>query len=152
MDITEQENLPTKNLTERPESKSFGFWIAVIGGLVLLTQLIRVMVLSSNWSFFLNDKFAFSLNFPTALMYVLYITAMVFIVRYLWRHWQTLGTITKLGFVLILSGGVSNFGERMVFGHVVDYIFIANGVLNAADLFIMFGILSIFIDRPRRNL
>jgi lipoprotein signal peptidase len=133
---------PTENA-----SRTFGFWFALGVGLLVVTQLVRTWVLSSDLPTFLNDRFAFSIDFPIAVMYLLYLVAMFFIGRYLIKHWYELGVVAKFGFVLIIAGGVSNLLERVFTGHAVDYIYIANGVLNLADFYILIGIVLIFIDR-----
>lgn len=59
--------------------------------------------------------------------------------------------LSKLGFLLIITGGVSNIIERTFTGKVIDYFFIANGVLNLADFYIFIGIILIFAQRGYRE-
>lgn len=138
-------------LAERLHHLSFGFWLLVSGSLIILTQFVRVLVYRANWETFLNEKFAFSLNLPTPVMYLLYLIAVAFIGHYLITHWSKLFTISQFGFVLILTGGLSNLLERIITGHVVDYFYIANGVLNLADFYIIIGIVLIFAQRGYRE-
>jgi lipoprotein signal peptidase len=128
-----------------------GFWLGIGLAAVTLTQLVRVVILLSDKPVFLNDKFAFSLNLPTAVMYVVYAAAILFIARYLQTHWPSLSDVTKFGFVLIAAGGISNLAERLIFGHVTDYIHLANGVLNLADFYIIIGVILIFINRRHQK-
>ena len=55
--------------------------------------------------------------------------------------------LDKLGFVLIISGAVSNIGERILNGFVIDFIHIHTGVFNVADFFIILGILFLFFSK-----
>ncbi len=147
--MTEHDELKSTTLTVSP--RRGGFWLGVGLGAVALTQLVRFLILFTGQEVFLNDKFAFSLNLPTALMYAVYVAAILFIGRYLQTHWAGLTDLTKLGFVLIIAGGFSNVAERIIFGHVTDYIHLAGGVLNLADVYILIGVISIFIDRGRQK-
>lgn len=133
--------------TESFATKTFGFWLALIAVLLTTTQLLRWFVLSQSWKIFLNDKFAFSLNIPAAISYILYLIVFSFIFRYLYLNWSSLTQTAKLSLVLVLTGGLSNLIERIWYGHVVDYIFVANGVLNLADLYILFGVVMLLATR-----
>jgi signal peptidase II len=51
---------------------------------------------------------------------------------------------------LILSGGVSNFVDRIVYGHVVDYVDIGFWpVFNVADAMIVVGIAAVIMGELR---
>lgn len=145
--MNESNSLQQKTFTERLHELSFGFWFLIGAMLFVLTQLVRWLVITTEQQIFLNDKFAFSLNVSTPLMYSLYLVAMLFIGHYLVTNWNKMYAISKFGFLLIITGGVSNVIERIFNGKVVDYFFIANGVLNLADFYIIIGIILIFIQR-----
>lgn len=147
--VNEEITQSNLNLTERSKW-SFGFSLQVFfSALVLLTttQIIRFLVLHYDQQVFLNDKFAFSLNFPITIIYILYVLVFATMGYYLVRHWNYLATRSRLGFIFILSGGLANLGERIYFGHVVDYIFILNGVLNIADFYIFLGVVLVLTSR-----
>lgn len=135
------------NITERTKKKSFGFWLSILLVLILFTQGARAVILFYDFPVFYNEQFAFSLNLPVPLMALFYIGALYFITRYLWQNWVALLGVVKFGFVLILAGGLANLFERVVYGRVADYIYIANGVLNIADFFILLGVGLIFSGR-----
>lgn len=145
------DNLVTQTYTERLHEQSFGFWLLVAAVLFALTQVVRGFVIATQQRIFFNDKFAFSLNLPSAWMYGLYLLAMIFIGHYLITHWSKMFALSKLGFLLIITGGVSNIIERTFTGKVIDYFFIANGVLNLADFYIFIGIILIFAQRGYRE-
>ncbi len=133
--------------TERLNKKSFGFWLAVFLIATSLTQILRIIILQFSINHFLNDKFAFSINIPLVAIYAIYILVMIAIILFLKKEWFIISDSKKLGFIFIIAGGVANIFERIIFGHVVDYIFILNGVLNFADLYIIFGVLCVLIDK-----
>lgn len=151
---TFQPNLPK---TEKPES-FFGFssvnfftrggFILAVAGFIILTQLVRLAVAHFNWPTFLNTKFAFSLDVPIVMIYLLYLLVFALIANYLRRHWSTLSLSICSGFILILAGGLANLGERIFFGYVTDYIFIFEGVLNLADCLIFLGVVLVIFSRP----
>lgn len=145
------ENLNSQTYTERLHEQPFGFWLLVAAVLFALTQVVRGFVIATEQKIFFNEKFAFSLNISSPLMYGLYLGAMIFITHYLYTHWSKMFALSKLGFLLIITGGVSNIIERTLTGKVIDYFFIANGVLNLADFYILIGIILIFAQRGYRE-
>lgn len=128
-------------------SSGFYSWLVSLIGLMVLTQVVRLIVLQSNSKLFYNDKFAFSINFPTEVIYTLYLLVFGFMFYYLVRYWDKLGSVSKFGFGLIVSGGIANLLERIYFGFVTDYIFIFNGVLNIADFYIFLGAILVIVSR-----
>jgi lipoprotein signal peptidase len=122
-------------------------WLRKIILLILATQVVRMLFEQMGWPIFLNDRFAFSLNVATPIMYVIYIVVLTLVCIFLYRKWQELTNLLRWAFALILAGGVSNVLERMWFGHVTDYIFILNGVLNLADVMIIVGAVLVLSRR-----
>lgn len=58
--------------------------------------------------------------------------------------------------LLILAGGFSNLGDRIVFGHVIDFILLYAGswswpVFNIADICIVTGVCGIFYTIWRKH-
>lgn len=90
---------------------------------------------------FLNANFAFSLPLPQWLMYASYGVVLVVIALYLVRHFNVLTTLHSAAWGLVLGGALSNVGERVVNGHVRDFVQISNGIFNGADFFIILGML-----------
>lgn len=53
----------------------------------------------------------------------------------------------KLGLVFLLSGGMSNFIDRVRFSYVIDYINLNNYLyINFADIFIFSGFILVLIN------
>ncbi|MHB8870892.1 MAG: signal peptidase II [Candidatus Doudnabacteria bacterium] len=95
---------------------------------------------------FKNENFAFSLRIPTPLMYLTYIVLLTLLTNWFVKK-QNKNILDKFGFVLILSGAVSNISERLFNGFVIDFIHIHTGVFNLADFFIMLGIILLFFSK-----
>jgi signal peptidase II len=56
------------------------------------------------------------------------------------EEFQKNSKIIDIGYVLILSGGLSHAYERIFIGHVVDFIAVKYfAILNFADIFISIG-------------
>lgn len=147
MEILEEKQIENK-IGSPTRSSGFLDFIISIGILILGAQLVRYVSIKFEWHLFLNEKFAFSINIPIALIYVLYFVVMSFMFYYFLKHRDNFNFVSKLGFIFILAGGFSNLIERIVYGHVVDYIFLFNGILNLADFYIFFGlILILFFSR-----
>ncbi len=136
-----------KNETESLTKSAFGFWLSILS-LLALTQVVRIFILQNQFPTFFNDKFAFSLAIPNFISYAVYAIVFFLIIKYLYSHWTTIAFKIRLGLALILCGGIANLIERLWNGYVVDYIFILNGVLNLADLYIITGIILLLVYRP----
>ncbi len=133
-----------KNIqTERSVFHSFGFWLGACAGLIATDQVAKYFAGKSNWRIFQNNNFAFSIPLPTALMFAIYIVALAIVVRIIFKQWKVLTRLSKFGWALVLAGGVSNIVERIILGYVRDFIFIANGIFNLADFFIILGLLIV---------
>ena len=140
------QHIQTESLTH----KTFGFWFLILGS-IILTQVVRIIILDKGLNVFLNDKFAFSLNIPSSISYTLYFFVFVFIIRHLYLYWHEIHSTPRIGLLLVLSGGVSNLIERLWFGHVVDYIFILNGVMNLADIYIIVGAIMLLVSQVHKR-
>src|SRR5690348_13233657 len=106
-----------KNSTERT-NHSFGFWFGILLGLIFLDQIVKFIVVKTTSGVFHNTQFAFSLPVPLIVMYAIYIIAVALIIWYLSNTWNKLDDLGKFSWLLILAGGLSNIGERLVLGYV----------------------------------
>lgn len=116
------------------------FWVTFSSALIIIDQLIKLAVLKLGWSIFLNDKFAFSLPIPTFLIFLIYFLVLISIGHFIYHAWNRFSTQQKFAWCLVLAGGLSNIAERIVTGHVVDFIYLATGVFNVADFYILLGL------------
>lgn len=116
------------------------FWAFLVVILILIDQLTKFLATQFGWSIFFNDQFAFSLPLPPILMYFIYFVVIIGITFYLKNTWSALNRMQHYAWSFVLAGGLSNVIERVVLGHVRDFIPIANGMLNVADFFILLGL------------
>lgn len=124
-------------------SKSQSVWLYALVFLfcIFLDQFIKSMVPAP----FENYFFAFSIQLPVWLMYVIYLSAMAIIFRHLNKKFFLLGGLEKFAWVLISAGAAVNIMERAVLGYVRDFIYISfsrwTGVYNLADGYIIAGVI-----------
>lgn len=91
------------------------------------------------WEYFENTGIAFSLPFPQLLLIGITPLILLWFFLVLKKHAARQPLIT-LSLSLIVFGAVSNLIDRTVFGFTIDYIRIATGILNIADVMIAAGI------------
>lgn len=130
-----------KNIKEK-SALSFLFFL-----FTFIDQFTKRFVLKEQSALvFRNENFAFSLELPSFLMYPTYVVLLGLLLNWFVKK-ENKKILDKLGFVLILSGAVSNIGERILNGFVIDFIHIHTGVFNIADFFIILGILFLFFSK-----
>ncbi len=101
---------------------------------------------------YLNPGIAFGLVLPPPLLLTL---VPLFLLWLFWLSWQQKGR-GVWGFQLILSGGLANLGERMIFGGVYDFFSLPLiPAFNLADLAISLGcfwlLVVLFYDRSQSS-
>ncbi|GAC1412906.1 MAG: signal peptidase II [Candidatus Doudnabacteria bacterium] len=101
----------------------------------------------SGCSYFRNYDFAFSLKLPHPLIYAIYFVLLSALLYWFYKQ-RSSNTLAKAGTTFILAGALSNIGERIFQGYVVDFLRIGSGVLNIADFLIIFGILLLISEKP----
>lgn len=118
--------------------------MAVFFLLILVDQVLKGLAKD----IFLNQNFAFSLPLPAWLMYAVYAGVLCVSGNYLIKHHRQLSLWQQAGWLLIWAGAFSNIGERIVLGHVRDFIYITlfglTGIYNLADGYILLGIAVLF--------
>lgn len=102
------------------------------------------------WEYFENTGIAFSIPFPGWLVTVL--TPIILLLLFVWlqknknkNHWTYLST------VLIFSGAISNFIDRVLFGVTIDYLRLFTGVINIADILIVVGAGILIISNWKKD-
>lgn len=139
---------PTQPSTER--LNSFGFWLGVFAFLVGIDQATKFLAQNLHWEIFQNYNFAFSLPIPSVVMFVVYAAVLILIARYVYKIWTQVTLRTRLAWLLILAGGISNVMERIILGYVRDFIPVGTGMFNLADFMIIAGALLVLTTRVRR--
>ena len=122
------------------------FWLSAVIIFIGIDQLTKLAASHLGWSIFLNDKFAFSLPVPIFFMYAIYVVVLLGMSFYVYRTWHRFENIQKLAWAFVYAGGLSNIGERIVLGHVRDFIPISSGMLNVADIFIIIGLVLLLVS------
>ena len=122
------------------------FWLSAVIVFIGIDQLTKLAASHLGWSIFLNDKFAFSLPVPIFLMYAIYVVVLLGMSFYAYKTWNRFENIQKLAWAFVYAGGLSNIGERIVLGHVRDFIPISSGMLNVADIFIIVGLVLLLVS------
>jgi len=100
---------------------------------------------------FFNKGIAFSLPFPNWLLILL--TPILLLVLMVWAGQEKRNQIFWLGIILVLSGAISNFIDRIIIDATVDYLRILTGVINLADVVIVGGaiLLVVNLKNPKAN-
>lgn len=130
-------------------------WLGGLLVLVLIDQGTKQLVFSGRYRpswvvLFENHQLAFSVHAPIAVVYAVYAVALAVAAITAGRNFLQANRFERLGWVLVLAGGVSNFAERVVRGSVRDFIPLADGVLNIADFYILTGaVLLLWVFRRR---
>lgn len=125
--------------------------IAAVGGfLFVLDQVLKYIARITpeatwylwkpwlGWEFFANTGIAFSLPFPRLL--ILLVTPVLLIALLVFSR-------KRPATLLIVAGALSNYIDRVFFGHTIDYIRIATGIFNIADFMIVIGLIVLFFRR-----
>lgn len=133
----------------------------LLGGFFLcLDQLLKYLIqINPDFTFyvwqpwlgvelFLNKGIAFSIPIPNWLVIIL--TPVLILLLFVWAKKEKRKFIFWFGIILILSGAISNFIDRILVGAIVDYLRIFTSVINLADVIIVLGaIISVFSLKPK---
>ncbi len=67
------------------------------------------------------------------------------IIVFLWKSWKKISEIEKIGYLMIITGGLLNALERTIFGSVTDFISVQYfSVFNVADVAITGWVILLF--------
>ncbi|MBU0619040.1 signal peptidase II [Patescibacteria group bacterium] len=114
--------------------------------LVAADQFSKQFALNQQWPVFYNQRAIFGLVSHFELVQLL--ALLVLFVWFVFRLKQTrpLGSIERLGWIMIISGIMSNWLDRLRWGAVVDFIDLKIWpVFNLADGLIVGGLTLIFL-------
>jgi signal peptidase II len=96
------------------------------------------------FDFYQNYGVAFGLKIPNFLFYLLVILIIYFIFEKFKQEIKAKDFYLLLALSFILSGAISNLGDRIFRGYVVDYFFIyPMSYFNLADLAILTGVIMV---------
>lgn len=128
-----------------------GTFIFLCGFLVLLDQYLKYLARLApqktsylltpwfGWEYFENPGIAFSLPFP-AILTLVFTFAIILTLLTLFPkiHGGEMNKYKKC-VAIITAGAISNFVDRVLFGATTDYLRLATGVFNIADILIIVG-------------
>lgn len=138
-------------------------YFAVFLLLLILDQTTKHLAFSGKFGSFLNGlkpvfwkeifqnyNFAFSLDIPYIVMFVVYLILIFGLVYFFIKR---LDKTTKMKYilVLVLAGALSNILDRLMLGYVRDFIGVFWGnIFNLADVFIVAGVVLLLLE-PRES-
>lgn len=138
------------NATSNGISRKGIFVVLLFVAFVAIDQLVKVFIFENSTDLpahgifdiipFRNSNFAFSVHLPVSVMYGIYFLVLVSAVVYVQKKYQEFTKQEIIAWTFIFAGALSNIGERIVLGYVRDFLYIASGIFNVADGYILVGI------------
>ncbi|MDD4477082.1 MAG: signal peptidase II [Patescibacteria group bacterium] len=105
------------------------------------------------WQPYFNSGIAFGLPMTAWLILVLSAIIISLIIYFIYLNLKTANTSSRLvsfSLSLALAGALSNFFDRLVYGHTVDYLSVFTSIFNLADILIVMGFLIYFYLSSRK--
>ncbi len=134
-----------KNLFKKIKSHGFIHGIFMIGALIGIDQIVKYFILEKNITYTCNYGVAFGIKLPIILLTIIWLPIMFYVI-YLWQEKLNDKFLIQIPFLLIISGGLGNVIDRMIYGCVIDYIpFLNISTFNLADAFISAGVFFILV-------
>lgn len=99
------------------------------------------------WEYLRNTGIAFSLPIPQSI--VIFFTPLIILALCLSILKERRDKLYSLALILITSGAVSNFIDRVLWAATIDYIRIFTGVINLADMMIAGGLILLFFSHRK---
>lgn len=93
------------------------------------------------WEYFENTGIAFSL--PVSQTIITFATPIILLLLLGYVSGHANRPRIWFGWWILLFGAISNFIDRILFGFVIDYFRIYQGIINIADIMVIIGIISI---------
>jgi len=145
--------------------RTLPFYVALVAGLVALDQCIKYLVetrlvlqemvevlpfLALYRTYNTGVAFSMFSSFSDTILVVVSLAVIAFIL-YLASRSTPEQWFARLGFALIIGGAVGNLIDRVVYGHVIDYIYFHTpvwsfAVFNLADVFITIGAIIVLLE------
>ncbi len=122
------------------------FLVFLILSLIVLDRLTKYLALNSS-QLFKNPNLYF-ISFNSVLLLFLIGIVLGLLLFLFFKSWQKKDAFLTTGFSLIILGGLSNFGDRVILGYVIDWIRISPlpiSFFNLADLMIINGMIILLI-------
>lgn len=138
--------------------KSNAHWIAfsASGFLLFLDQFLKFLARTNpnftsyiiprwlGWEYLPNPGIAFSIPLPNWLILILTPPVLLWLGILLAKNFKR--PMTAIGLAFIIDGAISNYIDRVLFGTTIDYLRVATGVINTADIMIVGGAILLFLS------
>jgi signal peptidase II len=114
--------------------------------ILLLLFLFVLICIDRLTKIFVKEKqinFGGFFGFPLA-FYLLFLISLAFIILLIFLYFYEKNFSIRLGLIFLLSGAISNFIDRLMYGGVIDWINFIFFTFNIADIYFWIG-LFIFI-------
>lgn len=113
----------------------------------------REVITSIFWfGYYPNDGIGFGIPVPSLPTFIILIVVIVGIAYWMFLGWQSQHRNIIWGTTLIFVGALSNLIDRIIYGHVVDYLNLFNwSIFNIADLMIFCGVGMILFSWWRKE-
>lgn len=73
-------------------------------------------------------------------------------VGFVLARWRQLVSLERLAAALVVGGAIGNFSDRLLRGHVIDFIHVEHWpVFNVADIAISLGVVALVIPKKARS-
>lgn len=141
-------------------SKKYKFEILVFLAVLILDQVTKMLTLKFllpkgsvnilpffNLTYVENTGSAFGL-FQNGNLFLIIVSFLILFLMFKWRKdILSLGNLAKYGYFMILAGALGNIFDRIIWGHVIDFLdFHVWPVFNLADSAICVGAAFIAFD------
>ncbi|MDD5043812.1 MAG: signal peptidase II [Patescibacteria group bacterium] len=103
--------------------------------------------------FFRNKFIAFSIPLPAGIAVIF--SAVILAGLFLFLYWlfRNGRRAAAFGLVILIAGALSNFGDRIIYGYVIDYVgFASLSFFNLADIMIAVGAFLFIIKYKGNNI
>jgi len=133
-----------------------GFFLFLIDRFIkfLSTQIFTEKYTLKNffgWNPFRNTGIAFSLPVQSSVAIALSIPILILIIFFIITYYKKENNNIYIGLIFLFFGALSNLFDRIVYNATIDYWLLGTGIINLADLMIIFGIYLIFKNRHSLN-
>lgn len=134
------------------------WWFIIIGGVIVLDQLIKYVVVNSMFlgqsiaivpnilhlTYILNAGAAFGILANQRIFFIAIAAVLIGIIVYFYAKILKLNRYFQLGIALLFGGAIGNMIDRIFIGKVIDYIdFRVWPIFNLADIAIVCGCIII---------
>jgi len=148
------------------------YWLILLGG-IALDRISKILVMNNmelfehitviphllNFVYVTNDGAAFSMFSGQRWGLVLFTVLALGLLYFLWRFARKESQLFRIAVVMIASGAVGNFIDRLIYSEVIDFFqfgfWTSFPVFNVADIFIVLGagliILDLFLNNKKED-